>query len=161
MMEKIPTQTGARDQLLSDLKTVIQDAEAWLRHSGTLGGEEFKAAKAKFERTIVKAKDDIIRLEEAVVEKTKVAAKATDEFVQRKSVEGGRHRHRGRCRDRHADRAPLMAIFAAVGPHRGDRWSPWPAPGSNWPPSNSRKTRAACSATSRGRMLAVFLAAGA
>lgn len=82
MMEKIPTQTGARDQLLSDLKTVIQDAEAWLRHSGTLGGEEFKAARAKFERTIIKAKDDIIRLEQAVVEKTKVAAKATDEFVQ-------------------------------------------------------------------------------
>ena len=81
MMEKIPTQTGARDQLLSDLKTVIHDAEAWLRHSGSLTGDELKAAKAKFERTLVKAKDDIIRLEEAVVEKTKVAAKATDEFV--------------------------------------------------------------------------------
>ena len=82
MMEKIPTQTGARDQLLADLKTVIQDAEAWLRHSGTLGGDEFKAAKAKFERTIVKAKDDMVRLGEPMVEKTKVAAKATDEFVQ-------------------------------------------------------------------------------
>jgi ElaB/YqjD/DUF883 family membrane-anchored ribosome-binding protein len=82
MMEKIPTQTGARDQLLSDLKTVIQDAEAWLRHSGHLTGEEFKAAKAKFERTLVKAKDDIVRLEEVVVEKTKVAAKATDEYVK-------------------------------------------------------------------------------
>jgi ElaB/YqjD/DUF883 family membrane-anchored ribosome-binding protein len=82
MMEKIPTQTGARDQLLSDLKTVIQDAEAWLRHSGHLTGEEFKAAKAKFERTLVKAKDDIVRLEEAAVEKAKVAAKATDEYVK-------------------------------------------------------------------------------
>jgi ElaB/YqjD/DUF883 family membrane-anchored ribosome-binding protein len=81
MMEKIPTQSGARDQLLSDLKTVIQDAEAWLRHSGTLTGDEFKAAKAKVERTLIKAKDDIIRSQEAVVEKTKVAAKATDEFV--------------------------------------------------------------------------------
>ena len=81
MMEKIPTQSGARDQLLSDLKTVVLDAEAWLRNSGQLTGDEFKAAKAKFERTIVKAKDDIIRLEEAVVEKTKVAYKATDEYV--------------------------------------------------------------------------------
>jgi ElaB/YqjD/DUF883 family membrane-anchored ribosome-binding protein len=81
-MEKIPTQTGARDQLLSDLKTVIQDAEAWLRHSGHLTGEEFKVAKAKFERTLVKAKDDIIRLEEAAVEKAKVAAKVTDEYVK-------------------------------------------------------------------------------
>ncbi|SDF32441.1 Membrane-anchored ribosome-binding protein, inhibits growth in stationary phase, ElaB/YqjD/DUF883 family [Massilia sp. PDC64] len=82
MMEKIPTQTGARDQLLSDLKTVIQDAEAWLRHSGHLTGEEFKAAKAKFERTLVKAKEDIVRLEEVAVEKAKVAAKATDEYVK-------------------------------------------------------------------------------
>jgi ElaB/YqjD/DUF883 family membrane-anchored ribosome-binding protein len=82
MMEKIPTQTGARDQLLSDLKTVVQDAEAWLRHSGHLTGEEFKAARAKFERTLVKAKEDIIRLEEVAVEKAKVAAKATDEYVK-------------------------------------------------------------------------------
>lgn len=82
MIEKIPTQTGARDQLVSDLKTVIQDAEAWLRHGGQLTGDEFKAAKAKFERTLIKAKDDIVRLEEAVVEKTKATAKATDEFVQ-------------------------------------------------------------------------------
>jgi ElaB/YqjD/DUF883 family membrane-anchored ribosome-binding protein len=82
MMEKIPTQTGARDQLMADLKTVIEDAEAWLRHGGSLTGEELKAAKAKFERTLVNAKDDLIRLEEAVVEKTKVAAKATDEYVK-------------------------------------------------------------------------------
>lgn len=81
MMEKIPTQSGARDQLLSDLKTVVQDAEAWLRHSGQLTGDELKAAKAKFERTIVKTKDDIIRLEEAAVEKAKIAYKATDEYV--------------------------------------------------------------------------------
>jgi ElaB/YqjD/DUF883 family membrane-anchored ribosome-binding protein len=81
MMEKIPTQTGTRDQLLSDLKTVIQDAEAWLRSSGQLTGDQLEAAKAKFERTIGKAKDDIIRFEEAVVEKTKIAAKATDEYV--------------------------------------------------------------------------------
>jgi len=82
MMEKIPTQTGTRDQLLSDLKTVVQDAEAWLRHSGQLTGDELKAAKAKFERTIGKAKDDIVRLEEAAVEKAKIAYKATDEYVQ-------------------------------------------------------------------------------
>jgi ElaB/YqjD/DUF883 family membrane-anchored ribosome-binding protein len=82
MMEKIPTQSGARDQLLSDLKTVVQDAEAWLRHSGHLTGEEFKAAKAKFERTLGTAKESIVQLEETVVEKTKVAAKATDEYVK-------------------------------------------------------------------------------
>jgi ElaB/YqjD/DUF883 family membrane-anchored ribosome-binding protein len=82
MMEKIPTQTGTREQLMADLKSVIQDAEVWLRHGGQLTGEELKAAKAKFERTLVNAKDDLIRLEEAAVEKAKVAVKATDEYVK-------------------------------------------------------------------------------
>ena len=81
MIESIPTKHGARDQLMSDLKSVIADAEQWLRHGGQLTGEELAAAKAKFERTLASAKADLIRLEEAVVEKTKVAAKATDEYV--------------------------------------------------------------------------------
>jgi ElaB/YqjD/DUF883 family membrane-anchored ribosome-binding protein len=80
MMEKIPTQTGARDQLMNDLKSVIQDAETWLR-SSSLTGEDLKAAKEKFERTLVSAKDDLLRYQEVVVEKTKEAAKATDEYV--------------------------------------------------------------------------------
>ncbi|MEO7580449.1 MAG: DUF883 family protein [Massilia sp.] len=81
-MEKIPTQTGARDQLMRDLKSVISDAESWLRSGSQLTGEDLKAAKAKFERTLINAKDDLIRLEQNVVEKTKEAAKATDEYVQ-------------------------------------------------------------------------------
>ena len=81
MIQQIPTKTGARDQLMNDLKSVIQAAEAWLRHGGQLTGDEFQAAKAKFEKTLVNAKADLIRLEEAVVEKTKEAAKATDEYV--------------------------------------------------------------------------------
>jgi ElaB/YqjD/DUF883 family membrane-anchored ribosome-binding protein len=82
MMEPIPTKTGARDQLLNDLKSVIQDAETWLRNGGQLTGDELKAAKAKFEQTLVNAKNDLVRLEETVVEKTKEAAKATDEYVK-------------------------------------------------------------------------------
>ncbi|WP_313704769.1 DUF883 family protein [Massilia sp.] len=80
MMEKIPTQTGARDQLMADLKTVIHDAEAWLRHGSQLTGDELKAAKEKFERTLGAAKEGLVNLE--VVEKTKVAARATDEYVK-------------------------------------------------------------------------------
>ena len=81
MIESIPTKPGARDQLMNDLKSVIQDAEQWLRHGSQLTGEELQAAKAKFERTITTAKADLIRLEEAVVQKTRIAAKATDEYV--------------------------------------------------------------------------------
>lgn len=81
MIDPIPTKPGARDQLMSDLKTVIQDAEAWLRNGSVMTGEELQAAKAKFERTLTSAKADLIRFEETVVEKTKEAAKATDEYV--------------------------------------------------------------------------------
>jgi len=80
MMEKIPTQSSTRDQLMRDLKNVVSDAETWLRGSN-LTGEDLKAAKAKFERTLISAKDGIIRMEEAVVEKTKATAKATDVYV--------------------------------------------------------------------------------
>jgi ElaB/YqjD/DUF883 family membrane-anchored ribosome-binding protein len=81
MMEKIPTQTGARDQLMNDLKSVISDAETWLRSGNVLSGDDLKAAKEKFERTLIGAKDDLMRYQEAVVEKTKEAAKVTDEYV--------------------------------------------------------------------------------
>jgi len=81
MIESIPTKPGARDQLMSDLKSVIADAEQWLRHGGQLTGEELAAARAKFERTLTNAKTDLMRLEAAVVERTKYAAKATDEYV--------------------------------------------------------------------------------
>ena len=80
MMEKIPTQTGARDQLMNDLKSVIHEAESWMRNS-SLTGEDFKAAKEKFERTLINAKADLVHYQEVVVEKTKEAAKATDEYV--------------------------------------------------------------------------------
>lgn len=81
MIEPIPTQTGTRDQLLNDLKTVISDAEQWLRSGSQATGEELSAAKAKLERTLSTAKDDLIHLEEVVVERTRFAAKATDEYV--------------------------------------------------------------------------------
>jgi ElaB/YqjD/DUF883 family membrane-anchored ribosome-binding protein len=81
MIEPIPTKTGARDQLMNDLKSVIQDAESWLRNGSQMTGEELANARAKFERTLSSAKADLIRLEETVVERTKEAAKATDLYV--------------------------------------------------------------------------------
>jgi ElaB/YqjD/DUF883 family membrane-anchored ribosome-binding protein len=75
MIEKIPTQTGTREQLMSDLKTVIHDAEAWLRNGGGINGEELKA---KFETTLARAKEGVAHYQESVVE----AAKATDDYVK-------------------------------------------------------------------------------
>lgn len=81
MITKIPTQTGTSEQLMSDLKTVIQDAEAWLRNGGHLTGDELKAAKAKFEQTLAGAKESLGEYQQTVVEKTREAAKVTDDYV--------------------------------------------------------------------------------
>lgn len=81
MIEPIPTQTGTREQLLNDIKSVIADAQQWLSSGTQLTGDELVAAKAKLQRTLVNAKDDLIRLEENAVERAKATAKATDEYV--------------------------------------------------------------------------------
>ena len=81
MIESIPTKPSARDQLMSDLKTVIHDAESWLRSGSQMTGDELAAARAKFERTLSNAKADLIHLEETVVQRAKLAARSTDDFV--------------------------------------------------------------------------------
>lgn len=81
MIEPIPTTTSTRDKLMDDLRSVISDAESWLKSGSLLTGEDLAAAKEKFEATIRNAKEDLVRFEETVVTKTKEAAKATDEYV--------------------------------------------------------------------------------
>lgn len=70
------------EQLMQDLQTVIKDAETLLRHAGPNASEDFKSARARFETTIKNAKDEIIRLENLVIDKTKETVRATDDYVK-------------------------------------------------------------------------------
>ncbi|MGZ3183546.1 MAG: DUF883 family protein [Telluria sp.] len=81
MIQTIPTKTSTREKLMDDLRTVIADAEQWVRSSGNLTGDELLAARAKIEGALRSAREDVARLAEPVVEKTKEAARATDEYV--------------------------------------------------------------------------------
>ena len=81
MNQPIPTRTGTREQLMSDLKSVLQDAEHWLHNGSQLTGEELAAAKARIQARLANVKDDLVQFEQAVVERTKEAARATDEYV--------------------------------------------------------------------------------
>jgi ElaB/YqjD/DUF883 family membrane-anchored ribosome-binding protein len=76
-MTKTPTHNGACDHLVNNLKSLIQGAESCLSSTG----EDLKAAKETFERTLSSAKDEIIRYQDVVVGKTKQSAIATDEYV--------------------------------------------------------------------------------
>jgi ElaB/YqjD/DUF883 family membrane-anchored ribosome-binding protein len=80
-------ESGARDndsrqKLMNDMKTVIGEAETWLKTSGEQTGAEIGAVKQKFEQTLQSAKSDLSRLEASVLAKSKEAAQATDAYVQ-------------------------------------------------------------------------------
>ena len=70
------------EQLMHDLQLVIRDAEALLKNSTLPGSDEFKSAKDRIENTIRHAREEIVRLEKLVVEKTKEAVHATDDYVK-------------------------------------------------------------------------------
>lgn len=69
------------EQLMQDLEAVVDDAETLLKNN-LPGSAEFQSAKQRFTATINNAKAEIIRLEKLVVEKTKEAAVATDDYVK-------------------------------------------------------------------------------
>ncbi|WP_338849915.1 DUF883 family protein [Massilia sp. W12] len=66
---------------MGDLKVVIRDAEELLRNTGAQTGENFRAAKEKFENSLSNAKHRLQDMEDAVVARGKAAARATDQYV--------------------------------------------------------------------------------
>jgi len=73
--------TSNNEKLVKDIKSVVEDAEAMLRETAGKTGKEVAALHASMTDRLAVAKDKLIAAEEAVLEKTKQAAKATDEYV--------------------------------------------------------------------------------
>lgn len=74
--------TEGRDKIMSELKSVIKDAEELMKNTEQQAGEGFKLAKAKFESTLRSAKSELLHLEETIVERAKDAMHTTDEYVK-------------------------------------------------------------------------------
>ncbi|HZW24559.1 MAG TPA: DUF883 family protein [Gallionella sp.] len=70
-----------KEKLMQDLRVVVADAEELLRATAGQAGEKVSSARERIQESLVAAKVRLIAAEEAVVEKTKQAAKATDEYV--------------------------------------------------------------------------------
>ena len=64
-----------------DLKRVLADAEALLVATADDTGEEVTRLRSRVTATLSQAKTGLIEAQAAVVDKAKVAAKATDEYV--------------------------------------------------------------------------------
>lgn len=71
----------SKEELMQDLRVVVADAEELLHATVSQAGEKVSAARERIQKNLAAAKVRLVAAEEAVVAKTKQAAKATDEYV--------------------------------------------------------------------------------
>lgn len=79
------TQTASndvtKDKLVADLKVVVADAEELLRATASQAGEKVSAARERIQASLATAKVKLLEAERVLVDKTKQAARATDDYV--------------------------------------------------------------------------------
>ncbi|GIX26776.1 DUF883 family protein [Pelomicrobium sp.] len=80
-MNDTTSTTSQRDKLMADLKVVLADAEELLKLTASQAGERVSAARERVQASLEKAKVRLAELEGLAAERTRIAAKATDEFV--------------------------------------------------------------------------------
>lgn len=78
----VATDLVTREKLVSDLKVVISDAEELLHATANQAGEKIAEIRVKAEENLRNAKIRLARAEEAMLERTKAAARATDDYVR-------------------------------------------------------------------------------
>lgn len=79
-MEKLANEV-TKEQLIADFNVVMADAEALLRATANQGGEKLAEVRAKTEESLRVVKARMVDAQEALVIKTRAAAKATDVYV--------------------------------------------------------------------------------
>lgn len=75
------TANHSKDKLVADLKVVVADAEELLKLTAGQAGEKISDVRVRLGDRLAVAKDRIADAEAAVLEKTKKAAHATDDYV--------------------------------------------------------------------------------
>jgi ElaB/YqjD/DUF883 family membrane-anchored ribosome-binding protein len=71
----------SKDKLVQDFKLVIADAEELLRATASQAGEKVSQARERIQDRLHTAKIKLAEAEEAVMIRTREAARFTDEFV--------------------------------------------------------------------------------
>jgi len=70
-----------RDKLVADFKVVVADAEEILRATAGQAGEKMGELRAKLQDHLNSARHSLAEAQDAVVERTKQVARATDDYV--------------------------------------------------------------------------------
>jgi ElaB/YqjD/DUF883 family membrane-anchored ribosome-binding protein len=71
----------ASERLIADFKVMVADTEALLKETANQGGEKLAEIRAKAEQSLRVVKARMVDAQEALLVKTKVAAKVTDAYV--------------------------------------------------------------------------------
>jgi ElaB/YqjD/DUF883 family membrane-anchored ribosome-binding protein len=71
-----------RDKFVTDMKTVISDAEDLLRATASQAGDKIGVARERFQESLYQAKVKLAEAEALVTERAKQAARYTDEYVR-------------------------------------------------------------------------------
>lgn len=70
-----------KEQLMEDLRAVVTDAEALLHATASQSGEGVASARARIKESLYTAKARLATAEAALVERTRQAARVTNEYV--------------------------------------------------------------------------------
>jgi ElaB/YqjD/DUF883 family membrane-anchored ribosome-binding protein len=72
----------SKEKLMQDLQLVVSDAEELLRMTAAQAGEKVSAARERIQDSVSMAKANLAAAEAAMLEKTRQAARVTDEYVR-------------------------------------------------------------------------------
>ncbi|MDD3353386.1 DUF883 family protein [Zoogloea sp.] len=72
---------ASKDKLVSDFKAVVADTEELLKLTAGQAGDKVADVRGRLSEKLANAKYKMQDLEAAVVQKTKAAARATDDYV--------------------------------------------------------------------------------
>ena len=72
----------SKEKLMQDWRMVVADAEELLRATAGQAGEKVSAARERIQENLAAAKVRLAAAQEAVADKARQAANATDEYVQ-------------------------------------------------------------------------------
>lgn len=72
---------GSKEKLIEDFHSVISDTEELMKSVSTETGGKAQVLRDKIEQNLKHAKEYLQDFEESVVDKSKIAARVTDEYI--------------------------------------------------------------------------------
>ena len=72
----------SKDKLVQDFRTVVADAEELLKATATQAGEKVAVARERIQDSLHQAKVKLAEAEDIIVQRSKQAARATDDYVR-------------------------------------------------------------------------------